>query len=667
MDSWVLAEKLKEEINGQKIRAAVFQSFNFDPDFFENYLLPLFLSDIPFGDNRIQNMILWRKFQNELPPITVYCDFHAKSQKSVNLNYTVKPIDLPRKNGLKPCFHPKHTYVLLEDWTLLVFVGSNNLTESGWCSNLEGVNFFRLKNKEYFPENFKNQLKDFNRSISKIKKGEKNQFSEAEEVIDSFFRQQGYTENINVELFKSDESVLKDDYLFSNFISKIREEKNNGHPFEKVEVISPYFPNGVNLFNKLIELSGTNNIEFAIPFESTDSISLDKELFDKVVDLGIKWKAIKDMKNVKGYRFNHSKIYQFTGDEFVFIIVGSINFTNMAWKGIRNGGNYESAILYQISKDKKIDLLEDCNFDNLQFIGSREDETSSDNRHDVYDLEFIIDWSAKTLEVVNEFPETQKGRIIFGNLSVKLFGNSRVIDLDEDYLEFLTNESLIKVSPNGLDAFYYYYPIHKNIESKPLPEELHLKDAELLQLWMELEESDNKEVILRIIDRFIDRITDESGDIIKEQVSITHSTLNQMSTHLNGLIKLHRKIFYGKDGLITSKNSKSSEIARKRAEYYLFADNVDTLIGYRKLLKKMYAEGKLNTGFYWLLLSILIKYFYEFVNKINHDLDKELINSRYKEINLELNEIEKKLNNKSVSKKHLIWISKMLEYDIAGE
>ena len=51
--------------------------------------------------------------------------------------------------------------------------------------------------------------------------------------------------------------------------------------------------------------------------------------------------------------------------------------------------------------------------------------------------------------------------------------------------------------------------------------------------------------------------------------------------------------------------------------------------------------------------------------KIN--LDKELINSRYKEINIQLNEIEKKLNNKSVSKKHLIWISKMLEYDIAGE
>ena len=41
MHKFILGEKLKEEINGRKIKAAVFHTFNFDPDFFENYLLHL--------------------------------------------------------------------------------------------------------------------------------------------------------------------------------------------------------------------------------------------------------------------------------------------------------------------------------------------------------------------------------------------------------------------------------------------------------------------------------------------------------------------------------------------------------------------------------------------------------------------------------------------------
>lgn len=42
MRKFILGEKLKVEIGGKKVIAAIFTSFNFDPDFFENYLLPLF-------------------------------------------------------------------------------------------------------------------------------------------------------------------------------------------------------------------------------------------------------------------------------------------------------------------------------------------------------------------------------------------------------------------------------------------------------------------------------------------------------------------------------------------------------------------------------------------------------------------------------------------------
>ena len=98
MHKFILGEKLKEEISGHKIKAAVFHTFNFDPDFFENYLLPLLLPDITFGDNKIQNTILWKKYQTELPPVTVYCDFHAKAQKGIHLDYTIRTVDIPKVN-----------------------------------------------------------------------------------------------------------------------------------------------------------------------------------------------------------------------------------------------------------------------------------------------------------------------------------------------------------------------------------------------------------------------------------------------------------------------------------------------------------------------------------------------------------------------------------------
>ncbi len=88
------------------------------------------------------------------------------------------------------------------------------------------------------------------------------------------------------------------------------------------------------------------------------------------------------------------------------------------------------------------------------------------------------------------------------------------------------------LKPTGKNVFFYYYPLHKNIASKPLPEHLNLNDSELLQLWIDLDETDNQSAVLSLIDRFMDRITDETGDIKVEQLNDTNSTLNAMATHL---------------------------------------------------------------------------------------------------------------------------------------
>ncbi|TFV97514.1 hypothetical protein E4S40_02335 [Algoriphagus kandeliae] len=668
MGTVILAEHLKEKMNGRKVRAAVFHTFNFEPDFFENYLLPLFFPDIPFGENRIQNAILWRKFQHELPPITVYCDFHAKAQKGINLDYVVRTIDIPKVAGVKPCFHPKHSFILLEDWELLVVTGSNNITEAGWCSNLEGFSYLSLKSNEFFPRKFKDELKEYLRDLRNTffneRFDETESWSKADNEIDRFFRQVGYTnQNPNLYYFNSARRNEFHDGTFVSFIKFIKDELNKGLPFQRVNVISPYYPTSSGLFKEFKDLTECADISFSLPFENVDVVAIDKVLYEEVASMGINWKEVNDVEATKGYRRNHSKVYELIGDSKVFTIVGSVNFTNMAWKGVKNGGNYESAILYVTDKTdyQEHDLLKPCDISTLTFTEPKPEEQISEDREDAYDLRFILDWSAKTLEVINENEDNQRGYISGGNFSNISINGSRIVRLSEEQLRYFANRPLIPVKPSGKDTIFYYYPIHNNIEAMPMPERLVLNDVELLELWKSIEQDDDPLLSLQLIDRFIDRITDEAGDIQEATLIENHSTLNIMATHINGLLALQKRLF-------TEKGLKQyREHTRKLREYYLLANNVDTLYGYRKLLKKMESEGKLNEGFYWLLLNIIDLFFYMNVEADDFQLEDSFdkILSIHKELATEIQNVSKKMIGKDLTKNHLKWALKMIKDEVA--
>lgn len=662
MTRYVLAEHLKEELNGRRIVAAVFHTFNFDSEFFENYLLPLFLPDIPFGDNKIQNTILWKKYQHDLPPITVYCDFHAKAQKGIHLNYLVRPIDVPKQNGVKPCYHPKHSFILLEDKELIVITGSNNLTEAGWCSNLEGVNFFKLKSKTNYPQTFKDQFKEFNRHVRGHFYNDNfrndDTWSQADVSIEDFFKARVYTDEVSTEYF--DSFSRSGSKSFAAYIQSIKKRFNDNEPFEQVEVISPYFSTGITLFNALKEVTGCDNIGLSIPFENTDVVALDQALFEEVKSEGFHWKSISAVNDTKGYRFSHAKIYQFVGKEQVFTVVGSINFTNMAWKGVKAGGNYESAILYINPKSEFKSLLQECSLDHLVFTGHREEEHISDNREDAFNLNFVLDWSQQTLEIINHDEENQKGTIEFEDLHGIQINKSKTVDLGEAYIRSLSNNPILKVKPSYQEYYFYYYPIHKNIEAKPLPERLNLSDAELLQLWMELDAAKDNTALLRTIDSFIARITDEAGDIKDEELKTTSSTLNIMATHLSGLLNLQKRMF-----LVGKTNAEKKANIQLR-DYYLFTNNVDTLIGYRNLIAKMYTDTKLNSGFYWLLLNVIDLFFYKNLKETDFedDISYGKIEEIRKALKSDIKDLTKEIVKGNLTEKHLEWTLKMLEDDI---
>ena len=671
MKTGILIEELKERMAGKKVKAALFYSFNFDARFFENYILTQFLPDVSFSNNEIQNAILWKKYQNELPPITVFCDFHAKGTTGPSLAYNIVPIDMPiNDSGRKPCFHSKQSYILLEDSSLIVIGGSNNITQSGWCYNIEGVNVFHFtpyanENIRYFPRTLKDRFRDLCRNVRRDVLTQENS-TEPEKIINQFFERRKYTDKAEILFFNSGEEIRtyqeKKEGLrsFDVFIDRIKQKYNNGEPFVKAEVISPYYSTGLNHFNTLSGVLGTDKIKFSVPFENTDYVALDEGNYRDIKER-YGWGRC-SFDNGKAFRFNHSKVYRLLGNQTMVSIVGSVNCTDAAFRGVADGGNYETAIAYIDDAAKWVNQLEKVDDGSFTFTEAKEEEGYEDNRIDAFTLEFTLDWNKLTLTVKNHKPAKQKGKIIFNGLSNKKLNDTQTItsiDLTPELVSIFADNSLIKFKPTGIDGYLYYYPTQVGIELKPFSSKYNLSDVELLELWQELDQANDKESMGRLIDSFVDRITDEFEEDKDDELNTTKSSINFMASHLSGLLKLKGKLFKELHTKTDKKNQK------RRVSYYLLSDNIDTLIGYKRLIDKMKKNGSINIGFYWVLLKIIKTYFYK--NKAALKvLDPDEVNTLKRLTSLVTKQIktaDKEMLEQGVERKKLEWLNKTLLYD----
>lgn len=158
MERIIVRDHIKDLIGNRKVLAALFHTFNFEPRFFENYVMPLFVPEKNFRDEIIHNKILWRHCAKEgiIPPVSVFCDYYAKDNtEAPSLAYDIHCIKLPASKGCITNFHPKHILILVEDdrqsQSLLFITGSGNLTANGWCDNHECFAFHEIKKTKIFP------------------------------------------------------------------------------------------------------------------------------------------------------------------------------------------------------------------------------------------------------------------------------------------------------------------------------------------------------------------------------------------------------------------------------------------------------------------------------------------------------------------------------------
>jgi len=627
---FILKEKLEELIDGQKVHAVMFYSFNFDPIFFENYVMPLFVQEANFSDLMIYNKILWRKYQKEdkIPAITVYCDYYAKATESApSLGYDINCIQVPNQKNYICNFHPKHIFILVDvkgakashsekRKKLIMVTGSGNITPSGWCDNFECFSIQEIFTNKVKPNSVKRntiQKLIFQTKSLTISKGNGNiqeNFSDddlegAERKINDFLKFVDTDDDFVQNRREKNKAFYYHNSLFQNFNEFIKTHIPEKETIHTIEIVSPYFSSDISLLSLLNKELSNPTIHILVPRLKSNQVNLLEESFKKMKVHGVHWCNWANPDLNKEVRDLHAKMYRFHGDKKVYTVIGSVNFTNPAWKKFNkmdNQSNIESAELFIESDDKVYNLLSrlsESEIEKLEFVPViKEDlEFLEENTLDrnAPHLEFTLDWKEKTLFVQSEKKKDMNGfhyHNLFENCKVR---NNQLLKLSDVEMKVLSSNSIIKLEKviNDRKCIYSYYPNHKNIEVKPF--EFKLSALQILQLWQKLNQEEKAQQDLL---NLIQHATNESG-VFKDELLIPVSILNEMASYFNALIDLEKFLFPQKDP------KKLEELT-----YYLFHENIDTIPFYLKTLEQEVEQGK-HKNLYWMVLQIIINNIYD--------------------------------------------------------
>ncbi|HRG58681.1 MAG TPA: phospholipase D family protein [Bacteroidia bacterium] len=659
MEQFILKEKLKEQIGNRKVIAALFYTFNFDPKFFENYIMPLLIpkeKSEKFRDEVIHNKILWRQYikGDIIPPTAVFCDYFAKDNtEAPSLGYDIHCIKTPAAQGKICNFHPKHIFLLVEDdsnTSLIVVTGSGNITPSGWCDNIECFSLEEYKKNKTFPN--KTTTNVFQDIISQTGKlANLKYFLPAEELIHDFLKYVDYEFQYFNSTVISFEDFITDNIILRDTISEI-------------EIVSPYFSNDTKLVS-LLKSKEIKTIKCLVPTLKDNEIQINKETFNTLNEAGLKWSFWSDSKINKEVRNLHAKIYRFHGEKYTHTIIGSVNFTNPAWKKFElknNEANIESAYLYKEKTGIKIlKEAKNIDFSTYNFIAKESLENQIENlfNRNPPDLSFEIDWKNKLIKY--EGKKINSECFFTSLLDKKLVTTGKhEYTLNSQDLKSLSKNSLIEVTliNNGNTEYYSFYPTQLNFEFKPL--DFKIDASTILKYWQFLEDEFQKEGLLSLL---IERITDESGIVHEDRIEKV-SILNEMATHFSALIKLEEFLFYKK---LTSKTAQKEHFSFLK--YYLLSENIDTIPFYLADIENQFQNNKIYKTFYWMILQIIITNFYlkaekwDFKKEIDSkdwNIFKTDIKQKQETLSILAKNISKELSDENINQK-LEWVIEKLK------
>lgn len=360
----VLSDNFEEHMEGRRLRSAVFLTYQFEPSFFEQEVLPVFV-DIPVSHAKeIRLVQLDDALRAPYREIAVYYDANgliAGDAGSAKLD--VRRIPVQHRTGV---FHSKNVFLLAETkqadddghhaQTLIVASLSANLTRAGWWENVEGCHV------EEIVEGDASRLKDDLASFLDALRHKATAQSEhrALREILQFLRQ------VQPRLQKSAEGRLHTHFYsgseaLPDFLGQIAGNLIRG---AYLEVISPYFDDAASCqpLETLIDRFQPKEVRVFLPRSPAGEALCRADLFDAVRTLpGVQWGHLpKDIMRLGrsddvGGRSVHAKIYRFftQNPKREICFVGSANLTRA---GHQTGGNAETGFLVDLIPDRRPDF-----------------------------------------------------------------------------------------------------------------------------------------------------------------------------------------------------------------------------------------------------------------------------------------------------------------------
>ena len=348
----VLSDHFQELMLGKRLISAVFLTFRFDPAFFEQEVLPIFL-DIPLSHASAIRLVQMEGVLNRIgAQMAVYYAENGLMIGETSAKLPIQRVPVRHPTGY---FHPKNVFLLTEsaepdadgnrEQTLLVACMSANLTEAGWWRNVE------VCHVEEIEIGTKTRLRDDVLGfLAGLKRRTASETAHpALQSISDFLRQteqraqKSSGQQLHTHFYDGKTSVP--DFLEEVAGQYIRDAY--------LEVISPYLDDADTCrpLEELIHRFRPREVRVFLPRAPNGDATCRKELYQSVRALpNVSWGSLpRDLLRLgrtedAGDRMVHAKVYRFFRQKpkWELFFIGSPNLTTAAHQ---KGGNLETGFI----------------------------------------------------------------------------------------------------------------------------------------------------------------------------------------------------------------------------------------------------------------------------------------------------------------------------------
>lgn len=340
MDRAVVTERLLELIGDREVRAALFTTYTFEPDFFELEVVPVLLdrNSAYSEDDRVKRFMVRENLRDSGLPIDIYYDspmFRKSGNCSPEMEYLCHGVDLGNR-----AFHGKVNMILVRDRSngsesLLIGAGSNNLSRAGWWDNIECQHWEEYRRGTHRGR-FKNALSKELEFLANYRELSSEGAEYAIDRITKFVSKcKGSRSAEPVHYFGLNSPDQHGRFL--KFLSKELIGATDGDKWQ-LEIISPFFADNVSSMEheKFFGI-GVEEVTLLLPTDDEGNAVCKDDYYQHIQSQDrIHWGEWRDdaarSLGLTGdyYRPLHAKVYHFHRGNESWVFVGSVNFTHMA-------------------------------------------------------------------------------------------------------------------------------------------------------------------------------------------------------------------------------------------------------------------------------------------------------------------------------------------------